>query len=70
MRLPDVTASRCAPLLLCWLDSAAQTMTLERNAGWPLRLAAYAAGRLRSITGRPALPAIFQPLSVRTSFSW
>ena len=34
-RLPDVPASRCAPLLACRPDSAAQTMTLVRIAGWP-----------------------------------
>ena len=32
-RLPDVPASRRAPLLPCRPDSAAQTMTLVRNAG-------------------------------------
>ena len=33
-RLPDVPASRRAPLLPCRPDSAAQAMTLAGNAGW------------------------------------
>ncbi len=33
-RLPDVPASRRAPLLPCRPDSAAQTMTVVRNPGW------------------------------------
>ena len=32
-RLPDVPASRCAPLLPCRPEGAAQTMTLVRKPG-------------------------------------
>ncbi len=37
-RLPDVPASRRAPLLPCRPDDAAQAMTLAGNAGWPPRV--------------------------------